>query len=182
MAAEVYFFGRFYIHPLLTKNFSPTYLESWSSAESKLFARSAILCASFNKNNFTAHYLGHPAHFNKSVVDERFFASGAHFDILTHHSRFDPRGVDQIMPPDTKKCAILREPTALFESLYGFYRMSREGYPKFLGELLDFDVEELKTMAQNYPRFKGKIGFNQVKKSEIPKNILAFIIYRPVRF
>jgi len=106
--------------------------------------------------------LGHPSRFHKGLVDERFLNSTDHFDVFTHHSRFDARGVDQIMPQDTKKLVILREPTALFESLYNYYNLSRVGYYNTLEEMLMDDTEVLKSLATYSSRLSGKIGFNQV--------------------
>jgi Galactose-3-O-sulfotransferase len=110
------------------------------------------------------HYLGSPDFFSRSVVDGRFFSENEQFDIFTHHSRFSARDVDEVMPPDTKKVTILREPAALFESLYNYYRLNRGGFGYSLSAMLDYKPEALHLLSQMNTRWGGIIGFNQVRK------------------
>ncbi|XP_059479204.1 galactose-3-O-sulfotransferase 4-like [Neocloeon triangulifer] len=108
------------------------------------------------------HYLGHPEPFSKSCVDARFLRPTEHFDIFTHHSRFGPAGVTEVMPSDVKKVAIVREPAKLFESLYNYYKLNRGGYATSLKALLQYDLQQLKSMAKYHQRWGGRIGFNQM--------------------
>jgi Galactose-3-O-sulfotransferase len=101
------------------------------------------------------------------MVDGRYFAENEHFDIFTHHSRFSAKDVDMVMPPNTKKVTILREPTALFESLYNYYRLNRAGFGASLSSMLASDPKALHLLFQMNTRWAGVIGFNQVRGSKL---------------
>jgi hypothetical protein len=105
------------------------------------------------------------------MVDERYFAENEHFDIFTHHTRFSAQDVDKVMPLDTKKVTIVREPTALFESLYNYYRLNRAGFGSSLASMLDFKAEVLHQLLQMNTRWGGVVGFNQVRGSKLVASI-----------
>jgi Galactose-3-O-sulfotransferase len=105
------------------------------------------------------------------MVDERYFVENEHFDIFTHHTRFSAQDVDKVMPPDTKKVTILREPTALFESLYNYYRLNRAGFGSSLASMLDFKPQMLHQLLQMNTRWGGVVGFNQVRGSKLVASI-----------
>jgi hypothetical protein len=129
---------------------------------------------------FIDNYLGHPAKFNKKQTDGRFFAKDEHFDILTHHLRFSAKGVSELLPNDTLKFTVLREPTALFESLYNYYRLNRSfEYGISLKMLLDtFDLEMLRKFSPPMDRVFKRIGINQV--SEITELIILTCLWRKI--
>lgn len=110
------------------------------------------------------NYLGHPVKFNKDQADGRFFVEDEHFDVLTHHMRFNAEGVDELMPNDTIKFTVVREPIALFESLYNYYRLNRSfEYGESLKMLLDsFNLEVLRQIDPPIDRAFDRIGINQV--------------------
>lgn len=109
--------------------------------------------------------MGHPGKFGIDLVDERFFADEEHFDVLTHHSRFSPEGVNEVMPEDTLWFAVLREPEALFQSLYDHYHFNNNSllYKSSLAEFLDsLDMTDLEKKIPELSRLNNQIGFNQV--------------------
>jgi Galactose-3-O-sulfotransferase len=112
------------------------------------------------------NYLGHPAKFNKKHADGRFFVKDEHFDILTHHLRYSAKGVNKLLPKDTLKFTVLREPTALFESLYNYYRLNRSfEYGTSLKMLLEsFDLQLLRKVGPPMDRVFKRIGINQVSE------------------
>jgi Galactose-3-O-sulfotransferase len=121
---------------------------------------------------FTGLYLGHPGKFGKDLVDDRFFADEEHFDVFTHHSRFSPEGVDEVMPEDTLRIAVLREPVALFQSLYNDYHLNNNVSDLYKGSLVQFldslDLEVLKRRTPQLSRLMNKIGINQVRARIYP--------------
>lgn len=89
-----------------------------------------------------------------------------HFDIFTHHSRFHAANVRSVMPQDTKRVTILREPASLFESLYNYYHFQQ----MFKGSKLDLATLLANSTAENLidifdsgPRLAYRIGHNQVQ-------------------
>jgi Galactose-3-O-sulfotransferase len=114
--------------------------------------------------------LGHPGKFGIDLVDERFFADEEHFDVLTHHSRFSPEGVNEVMPEDTLWFAVLREPEALFQSLYDHYHFNNNSilYNSSLAQFLDsLDLTDLEKKIPELSRLNNQIGFNQVQKKRV---------------
>ena len=45
------------------------------------------------------------------------------YNIFCHHTRWNKKEVENIMPKDTIYVSILREPAAMYESLYGYFRL-----------------------------------------------------------
>ncbi|XP_077514019.1 galactosylceramide sulfotransferase-like isoform X2 [Amblyomma americanum] len=61
-------------------------------------------------------YLGNPAFFNRTQV-----MGSPPFDMLVHHTRFYEEEVRAVLKPDAVFVTIVREPAALFESLFSYY-------------------------------------------------------------
>lgn len=115
-------------------------------------------------------YLGHPDKFGIDLVDDQFFADEEHFDLFTHNSRFCPEGVDEVMPEDTFKITVLREPEALFQALYNEYHLNNISaqYKSSMPQFLDsFKLEEINKKIPGFSRMLNKIGINQVKTIQI---------------
>jgi Galactose-3-O-sulfotransferase len=111
-----------------------------------------------------ANYLGHPEPFEISQIGSGMMDDKEHFDIFTHHTRFHAANVRSVMPADTKKITILREPASLFESLYNFFRVEKIFKAKYdLATLLAMtDIENLTALFDSTTRRYRKIGRNQV--------------------
>jgi hypothetical protein len=111
--------------------------------------------------------LGHPEPFESSQIGNGMMDGKEHFDIFTHHTRFHAANVRSVMPADTKRITILREPASLFESLYHYYHFQR----MFKDDNLDLEkllsmskVENLIDLFDSGPRLGYRIGHNQVHK------------------
>ncbi|XP_059486500.1 galactose-3-O-sulfotransferase 4-like [Neocloeon triangulifer] len=111
-----------------------------------------------------ANYLGHPDRFHVSQIGKDLMDNYEHFDIFAHHSRFDPESVRKVMPPDTKRVTILREPSSLFESLYHYYSLQQvfKNESLDLGTLMKIELEQIIEMFSNAPRLAYRIGVNQM--------------------
>ncbi len=70
------------------------------------------------------NYLGYKAAIKRSGMDERTIPLDEKFNIFTHHSRYD-RKTAEFLHPDAVKVTILRNPAALFESLYNYYNLQK---------------------------------------------------------
>ncbi|XP_075538624.1 galactosylceramide sulfotransferase-like [Dermacentor variabilis] len=64
----------------------------------------------------SANYLGHPHLFNRSMAVGR-----PPFDMLVHHARFHETEMRAVLGQRPLFVTIVREPAALFESLYSYY-------------------------------------------------------------
>ncbi|KAH7985605.1 hypothetical protein HPB49_026346 [Dermacentor silvarum] len=62
------------------------------------------------------NYLGHPRPFHRSMAPGR-----PPFDVLAHHARFHEAEMRAVLRPRPRFLTIVREPAALFESLYSYY-------------------------------------------------------------
>lgn len=80
------------------------------------------------------NYFGHPEPFRPDMVTK--LQPGYHYNILTHHHRYNYDAIKAVLPEDVILTTVLREPAAAFESLYSFYilrahfGMSLEKYVK----------------------------------------------------
>ncbi|XP_068227591.1 galactosylceramide sulfotransferase-like isoform X1 [Palaemon carinicauda] len=118
----------------------------------------------------TGNYFGIGTPFHDSMVrDTPWFKLG--LNIFAIHTKWNQEKVMNVMPKDSVYITIVREPTALFESLYTFLKMTKI-YKQTLDKYVasrDVDTE----------RYLDVLGYNQMSwdfgapKSEI--NDLTFI-------
>lgn len=82
------------------------------------------------------NYLGHPAKFTPNLtlpLPSSF--SATEYNIFCHHTRWQENATRQVMPQNTIYVSIIKEPAAMFESMYGWLNLPlRYGVPltKFL--------------------------------------------------
>uniref|UniRef100_G3MR89 Galactose-3-O-sulfotransferase n=1 Tax=Amblyomma maculatum TaxID=34609 RepID=G3MR89_AMBMU len=70
------------------------------------------------------HYdvnMGHPLFFNRTQA-----MGSPPFDMLVHHIRFQEAEVRAVLKPDAVYVTIVREPAALFESLFSYYNLEEQ--------------------------------------------------------
>ena len=46
---------------------------------------------------------------------------GTHYELVANHMTWNRNFIEEILPPDTKKITILRNPVSLFESSWKYY-------------------------------------------------------------
>jgi hypothetical protein len=109
--------------------------------------------------------LGHPDPFDPRLqigIELKVPDETQEYEVFTHHTRYHSENVRSIMPQDTIRITILREPAMLFESLFHFYGLDSmlNGYK--LPQLLRLPVNDLTSLFLSTPRLGQRIGFNQV--------------------
>lgn len=92
------------------------------------------------------NYMGYPQRFQASYAVPLPSAFGSEYNIFTHHTRWNGREIQSIMPNDTIFVTILREPASQFESLYNYI-----GLPK----LLKVPLTEFLKHPERHPSPKG---------------------------
>lgn len=103
------------------------------------------------------NYLGNPGHFKASMIPERLMPNSGKVDIFAMHTRLNPPEHARVLHNDTLWITIVREPSALFESLFNFFRLDT-GYGFDLSE---FSTRPLSELA-SFPRYGDKFGRNQM--------------------
>ncbi|XP_055344897.1 galactose-3-O-sulfotransferase 2-like [Paramacrobiotus metropolitanus] len=83
------------------------------------------------------NYLGHPAKFtpNLSLPLPSMF-SKTEYNLFCHHTRWNENATVQLMPKDTVFVSIVKEPAAMFESMYNYVRLP-ERYKVSLKKFLE---------------------------------------------
>lgn len=105
------------------------------------------------------NYIGNPIHFNISMVVNKYSTTDGKFDMFVHHTRYSQE-VKSVMRPDAVYITILREPTALFQSIYSFYHFDKKyknNFTEFINNLLDKP-----SSAKHITRYSRKLGINQM--------------------
>ncbi|XP_071040423.1 galactosylceramide sulfotransferase-like [Parasteatoda tepidariorum] len=101
-------------------------------------------------------YIGHPEPFNWTMVpNPRKY--GLHYNILTHHCRFNYEEIRRKFPDNVVFVTIVRNPVDLFESLFSFYNLQH-----FYKERFDTLGKHEKPKGFYDKRMGNKIGFNQM--------------------
>ncbi|CAI6344555.1 unnamed protein product [Macrosiphum euphorbiae] len=105
------------------------------------------------------NYIGNPIHFNISMISNNYSTEDRKFDMFVHHTRYSQE-IKSVMRPGTIYVTILREPTALFQSLYSFYHFDK----KYKCNLTQFISDRLsnKSSANQIKRYSNKLGINQM--------------------
>ncbi|XP_075538622.1 galactosylceramide sulfotransferase-like isoform X2 [Dermacentor variabilis] len=105
----------------------------------------------------SANYLGHPHLFNRSMAPGK-----PPFDMLVHHARFHETEMRAVLRQQPLFVTIVREPAALFESLYSYYGLKRK---------TNMSLEQFASTASanrsvmgllDRSRTRSKLGFNQM--------------------
>lgn len=104
------------------------------------------------------NYIGNPIHFNKSMAISKYSTTDGQFDMFVHHTRYSSE-VKSVMRPNTVYITILREPTALFQSIYSFYHFDKK-YKTNLTEFINNFFN--KTSSNHVQRYSKKLGINQM--------------------
>ncbi|XP_022183097.1 galactosylceramide sulfotransferase-like isoform X3 [Myzus persicae] len=108
-----------------------------------------------NMNN----YIGNPKHFNTSMISNNYSTVDGKFDMFVHHTRYSQE-IKSVMRYGTIYVTILREPTALFQSIYSFYHFDK----KYKCNLTEFITNRLsnKSSTNQIKRYSNKLGINQM--------------------
>lgn len=109
-----------------------------------------------NVNN----YVGNPIHFNTSMVFHEYSTADGQFDMFVHHTRYSQE-VKYVMRPGTVYITILREPTALFQSIYSFYHFDKK-YKINLTQFMTNSLFDQPQSAKQIRRYSNKLGINQM--------------------
>ncbi|XP_054721623.1 galactose-3-O-sulfotransferase 4-like isoform X2 [Uloborus diversus] len=104
-----------------------------------------------------SNYIGHPKKFSRSLLTEQV-KMYSNFNLLCHHLRFDAHEIESVMSPKTFYVSILRDPGALFRSMYDYYNM-QHFFNRTLKSFLQ-DEGSMKTL--NSQRIYDKLGRNQM--------------------
>lgn len=86
-------------------------------------------------------------------------SAGMSPNVVAMHMRFDRDALMSVMPSDTRFVTIMRQPVALFRSLYDYYALGRH----FNGESLEefvFNEEHVRFLKEH--RYARSLGFNQM--------------------
>ncbi|KAG0701130.1 Galactosylceramide sulfotransferase [Chionoecetes opilio] len=103
------------------------------------------------------NYLGNPSFFQAKMLPRRLVPIGGKVDIFAVHSRLNFLEHARVLHGDAKWLTVVREPAALYESLYNFYNMHNT-----YGFGLDkFGKKSMRELA-SLPRFGSKLGRNQM--------------------
>ncbi|BET01725.1 Galactose-3-O-sulfotransferase [Nesidiocoris tenuis] len=73
----------------------------------------------------SGNYIGHPKKFNRLKIAPKMRSPSRTYNIFTHHTRYDHTETKAVMKDGAAFVTILREPVALFESLYQFYNLGK---------------------------------------------------------
>lgn len=105
------------------------------------------------------NYIGNPIHFNASMVSSEYSTADGQYDMFVHHTRYSQE-VKSVMRPSTVYITILREPTALFQSIYSFYHFEK----KYKTNITGFITNRLqsKSSRKDMNRYTKKLGLNQM--------------------
>ncbi|XP_050716193.1 galactose-3-O-sulfotransferase 4-like [Eriocheir sinensis] len=100
----------------------------------------------------------------KELKESPFAPPSGKYHLLVHHTRLNVRAMQQITYNDSVWVTILREPAAVFESMFHYYRLH-----KFYGATFDHLVWKLgardggKFFLKNAEtRYQGRLGRNQM--------------------
>ncbi|KAL1443073.1 hypothetical protein MTO96_030469 [Rhipicephalus appendiculatus] len=112
--------------------------------------------------------MGYPRVFERSMAA----VGKPPFDILAHHTRFNESEMRAVLRPDVVFITIVREPAALFESLYSYFNYEASAALKLI-ESFHLKLEEIPNAVRNEsqrrilrsffpgPR-RGWLGFDQM--------------------
>ncbi|KAK8735426.1 hypothetical protein OTU49_005382 [Cherax quadricarinatus] len=103
------------------------------------------------------NYLGNPGFFKASMIPRDLMPFKEKVDIFALHTRLNPPEHAHVLHNDTRWITIIRDPSALYESLYNFFHMNL-GYGFELSEFSTRPMSELASL----PRYGGKFGKNQM--------------------
>ncbi|XP_063853421.1 galactose-3-O-sulfotransferase 4-like isoform X3 [Scylla paramamosain] len=105
----------------------------------------------------TGNYLGNPALFQAKSIPKKLLPSDGLVDIFAVHSRLHPAQHSLVLYTDARWLTVVREPAALYESLFNYYHMNAAyGFG-----LQDFSKKSAQELA-SLPRYGGKLGKNQM--------------------
>lgn len=104
----------------------------------------------------SGNYFGHPRPFHRSMVPSSP-AFDHKFNILAHHTRFNAKEIESVMPEDTAFVTILRDPERVFESILGYWKLD-----KLYGITPKSGNSSKLLRKLRYHRYAGKIGSNQM--------------------
>ncbi|XP_003739910.1 galactosylceramide sulfotransferase [Galendromus occidentalis] len=103
------------------------------------------------------NYFGHPKYFNRAMLPTT--VRPVTYSIFALHTRFQRTEVRKVMPSDTVYITILRDPVALFASMFSYYDMKRM-YRLSLVNLVREHPEPLDPIYRE--RKFSKFGLNQM--------------------
>ncbi|KAK4303304.1 hypothetical protein Pmani_024688 [Petrolisthes manimaculis] len=115
------------------------------------------------RNNLTfafpasGNYLGSPHHFHTNMLPKNLVPAEGKVDMFVLHTRLNPKQHTAILHNDTIWVTIVRDPPALYESLFNYFHMNN-AYGMQLSEYSAQPLEKLTAL----PRYVGKLGRNQM--------------------
>ncbi|XP_013791714.2 galactosylceramide sulfotransferase-like, partial [Limulus polyphemus] len=102
------------------------------------------------------NFFGHPPPFHHSMISDP--PDKRHYNIFTHHTRFNYDELRRVMPEDSIFITVLRDPVDLFESLYSYCKLEvlyRRPLFSFGINMSDEEIEvRMKSLAE--------VGINQM--------------------
>ncbi|XP_053638808.1 galactosylceramide sulfotransferase isoform X2 [Cherax quadricarinatus] len=100
----------------------------------------------------------------KKLKDSPFAPPSGRYHFLIHHTRLNVRAIQQLTYDDSVWVTIVREPSAVFESMFHYYHLH-----KFYGSTFDHLIWKLEGNAGSKAKFKnansrymGRLGKNQM--------------------
>ncbi|KAG0728576.1 Galactosylceramide sulfotransferase [Chionoecetes opilio] len=100
----------------------------------------------------------------KELRESPFAPPSGKYHMLVHHTRLNVRAIQQVTYNDSVWVTVLREPAAVFESMFHYYHLN-----KFFGATFDHLVWKLgandggKALFKNAnSRYQGRLGRNQM--------------------
>lgn len=126
-----------------------------SSAIQRIFLKYGYLNQKLFALPASGNYLGHPEPFDRSFLSEPFYGK---YNIFAVHTRFNLGQVAAVMPPSTLYITILRNPLFLYESMFGYWNLTKFYHlPRNFLDLPAIPIEQLQRV-----RWIQKIGANQM--------------------
>lgn len=126
-----------------------------SSAIQRIFLKYGYLNHKLFAFPPSGNYLGHPEPFDRNLLPEGFHGS---YNIFAIHTRFNLGEISAVMPSNTLYITILRNPLALYESMFGYWNLTKFYHlPKNFLDLPYVPIHKLQNS-----RWINKIGANQM--------------------
>ncbi|XP_076349211.1 galactosylceramide sulfotransferase-like isoform X1 [Tachypleus tridentatus] len=150
-----------YISKCMEKKTNVVFLKTHKTGSSSI--QNVLMRFGYNQDLLFAlpkkgNYFGHPRPFHHAMIPNltKPVTGKSHYNIFTHHTRFNYLELKRSMPENTVFITILRDPVELFESLYSYYSLN-DFYKTPLSHFSVNISEENSDM-----RFGDKIGRNQM--------------------
>ncbi|XP_068246872.1 galactosylceramide sulfotransferase-like isoform X2 [Palaemon carinicauda] len=105
----------------------------------------------------SGNYLGNPQHFTVDLIPPNLLPRSGKVDIFAVHTRLNVEEHSKILHNDTRWITIVRDPSALYESLFNFFHLG-----DIYGVHLSLFSRVPMANLMDLPRYGGKFGRNQM--------------------